>query len=158
MSITLILQHRCNLNIILTVLTKSNNGSFACNRITPINGKDYITHFSAVSYTRCLNKMVDGSIIIVDLYPVTGRQHQLWKHITWWGVFTPVSFHQLCHWDGVSYACLVDRGWLSSQLEGICNGRKHVCNSFSFDLTAQSIVTCPDPSSKSCENDVLLLD
>ena len=48
---------------------------------SPINGKDSVTHFSVVSYTRCLNEMADGWITTVDLYPVTGRQHQLRKHM-----------------------------------------------------------------------------
>ena len=46
---------------------------------------------------------------------------------------------------------------LSSQLEGLCDGRKRVCNSFSFDLTSEAVVTCPDLSSESCDNDVALL-
>ena len=36
--------------------------------------------------------------------------------------------------------CLMDRRCFSSQLECLCNSRKHVCNSLSFGLMSSSIV------------------
>lgn len=47
---------------------------------SPISGKESITHYSIVCYTRCEHDKANGWITTVDLYPVTGRQHQLRRH------------------------------------------------------------------------------
>lgn len=47
---------------------------------TPISGKESITYFSIVSYSHSLHKETNGWMTTVDLYPVTGRKHQLRKH------------------------------------------------------------------------------
>jgi 23S rRNA-/tRNA-specific pseudouridylate synthase len=40
-----------------------------------------MTYYSVVSYTRCSHVLLKGWITTVDLYPVTGRNHQLRKHM-----------------------------------------------------------------------------
>jgi len=44
-------------------------------------GKDSITRYSIVSYTACDHPLADGFITTIDLYPVTGRKHQLRRHL-----------------------------------------------------------------------------
>ncbi len=48
---------------------------------SPISGKDSTTYYYVVSYSRCLHDAADGWISTVDLYPVSGRQHQLRRHM-----------------------------------------------------------------------------
>jgi 23S rRNA-/tRNA-specific pseudouridylate synthase len=48
---------------------------------SPIGGKESMTYYSVVSYTRCSHVSAKGWITTVDLYPVTGRNHQLRKHM-----------------------------------------------------------------------------
>ncbi len=48
---------------------------------SPISGKESITHYSIICYTRCEHDKANGWITTVDLYPVTGRQHQLRRHL-----------------------------------------------------------------------------
>lgn len=47
-----------------------------------ISGKPAVTHYKVVQYTRCVDDMAgDGWLTLVDLYPHTGRQHQLRRHL-----------------------------------------------------------------------------
>ena len=48
---------------------------------SPISGKESLTHYTVVSYTRCPLAKAHGWITTVDLEPVTGRQHQLRRHL-----------------------------------------------------------------------------
>jgi len=48
---------------------------------SPISGKKSISKYSIVSYTPCLHPRANGWITTVDLFPVTGRNHQLRKHM-----------------------------------------------------------------------------
>ena len=45
----------------------------------PIKGKKSVTRYSVVGYTDSIRY---GTITTVDLFPITGRQHQLRKHMT----------------------------------------------------------------------------
>ena len=44
----------------------------------PIKGKKSVTRYAVVQYTDSLRY---GTITTVDLFPITGRQHQLRKHL-----------------------------------------------------------------------------
>ena len=48
---------------------------------SPIGGKESTTYYYVVSYTRCLHEQANGWISTVDLFPVSGRQHQLRRHM-----------------------------------------------------------------------------
>jgi 23S rRNA pseudouridine1911/1915/1917 synthase len=48
----------------------------------PMGGKEAHTKYEVVKYVRCADPMAkDGWITEVDLYPITGRRHQLRKHM-----------------------------------------------------------------------------
>lgn len=51
-----------------------------CTIDSPLSGKPSVTKLEVVSYTRCSDSRANGWITTVDLYPVTGRTHQLRKH------------------------------------------------------------------------------
>jgi len=47
-----------------------------------ISGKPATTHYKVVQYYRCVDDMADGGwVTLVDLHPVTGRNHQLRRHL-----------------------------------------------------------------------------
>ena len=48
------------------------------------------------------------------------------------------------------------QGWFSSQFNGIGDGCQCLSNRLNLDSAAFAIVTCPDPCSKSCDNDDFL--
>ena len=48
---------------------------------SPIGGKESTTYYYVVSYTRCPHESANGWISTVDLFPVSGRQHQLRRHM-----------------------------------------------------------------------------
>ena len=48
---------------------------------SPLNGKDSTTHYSIIAHTPCMDDMANGWITTVDLYPVSGRTHQLRRHM-----------------------------------------------------------------------------
>jgi hypothetical protein len=73
-----------------------------------------------------------------------------------WGVFPSVSLNEPSHWDLVCFFCLVDRGGQSCQFDCLRNGRKRVCNGFSSDAIAETVVARPHPRSESCDEDDLL--
>jgi 23S rRNA pseudouridine1911/1915/1917 synthase len=48
----------------------------------PMGGKEAHTKYEVVKYVRCADPLAkDGWITVVDLYPITGRRHQLRKHM-----------------------------------------------------------------------------
>ena len=48
----------------------------------PMGGKDAYTKYEVVKYVRCSDPLAkDGWITVVDLHPITGRRHQLRKHM-----------------------------------------------------------------------------
>ena len=48
---------------------------------TPIDGKDSKTKWQVIEYTPCSEPGTNGWITTVDLFPTTGRKHQLRKHM-----------------------------------------------------------------------------
>jgi len=47
----------------------------------PIDGKPSETRWKVVSYSKCSEPAANGWITTVDLHPITGRKHQLRKHM-----------------------------------------------------------------------------
>ena len=47
-----------------------------------ISRKPATTHYKVVQYTRCIDNMATGGwVTLVDLHPMTGRQHQIRRHL-----------------------------------------------------------------------------
>ena len=47
----------------------------------PVSGKPAVTHYRVLNYTRSVDKMANGWVTTVELHPVTGRKHQLRRHL-----------------------------------------------------------------------------
>lgn len=47
----------------------------------PVSGKPAVTHYRVLHYTRSDDEMANGWVTTVELHPVTGRKHQLRRHL-----------------------------------------------------------------------------
>ena len=65
----------------------------------------------------------------------------------------PQSFNKVFDWQDVFIFCLFEGTGLSNQTDGRCNGQEGLSNGRNLDLNASLEEACPDPCSKSTNND-----
>jgi 23S rRNA pseudouridine1911/1915/1917 synthase len=66
----------CRKRYLALVVGKLEPSEGLCN--SPMGGKEAITRYKIVRHTRCVDH---GWVSVVDLHPITGRRHQLRKHM-----------------------------------------------------------------------------
>ena len=71
-----------------------------------------------------------------------------------WGIFSPHSLGASLDGERVFIAGFVDGAAFASQLDGRGDGRERVCNRVNFDTVSPTVETCPDPRSKTGDDDV----
>ena len=71
-----------------------------------------------------------------------------------WGILTPPAFYTSFYLEVVCVWASIDWFFLSSHFDGLADGRKRFSDSLNFDLMSIAVVTCPDPCSECCEDDV----
>jgi len=72
-------KHQCKKRYRAVVFGKVKNTS---NKIVePISGKPAETYYDVVRHTRCVHPRANGWITTLDLRPISGRKHQIRKHL-----------------------------------------------------------------------------